>query len=212
MGRISYLSNPHTDHNTDGADLDRDGTHQERYFKDKLAARRHVEKRAAEDPSLGYTLIMTGIFSDFFIETNTLGLSSDKRSATFTGSPDNRLSTTHSDDVAKLVIVSLLPSHLKELNERRRIEFAGSTLRLEDLFVTVETVRGHEIDVTYISKAENMAKEGKYLAEGNAFLYSFSSALRSMGFGGSELDLLSNKTYPEIQAKSWEDTVRIMLG
>jgi hypothetical protein len=195
----------------DGADLDRDGTYQERYFKDKIAARRHVEKRAAENPEFGYTLIMTGIFSDFFIENNILGLSADKRSATYTGAPENKLSTTHSEDVARIVVTSLLPTHLKSLNEKRRIEFAGSTLTIRDVFKTIEKVLGHEVAVTYISKEENLAKEKEYLEEGNMFMYTFSSAARSMGFGGSELDKLSNGAYPEIEARRWEDSVRTLL-
>jgi hypothetical protein len=192
--------------------LDRDGTRQERYFKDKIAARRHVEKCASDNSTIGYTLIMTGIFSDFFIETNTLGLSADKRSAVFPGGSKNRLSTTHSSDVAKIVVTSLLPTHLKSLDEKRRLEFAGSTLSLGEVFKTVEKVRGHEIAVTYISKEDSLVKEKEYLAEGNAFMYTFSSALRSMGFGGSELDMLSNEEYPEIQPKSWQDVVMKMLG
>lgn len=155
---------------------------------------------------------MTGIFSDFFIEKNVIGLSPDKKSATYTGAPENRLSTTHSDDVAEIVVTSLLPSHLKLLSEKRRIEFAGDTLSLGDIFKMVEKVLGHEVAVTWISKEENLEKEKVYLEEGNLFMYTFSSAARSMGFGGSELESLRNGEYPEIKARRWEESARSLLG
>jgi hypothetical protein len=155
---------------------------------------------------------MTGSFSDFFIEKGVIGLSADKKSATYTGAPEYKLSTTYSDDVAKLIVASLLPTHLKALNEKRRIQFAGETLSLGEIFKTVGRVLGHEIAVTWISKEENLEKEKVFLEEGNLFMYTFSSAARSMGFGGSELDEVRNGEYPEIKAKKWEDTVRLLLG
>lgn len=155
---------------------------------------------------------MTGIFSDFFIKKNIIGLSADKRNATYTGAPNNKLSTTHSSDVAKIVVTSLLPSHLKSLTEKRRIQFAGETLRLCDIFETVGNVLGHAVTVTWISKEENLKNEKVFLEEGNLFMYTFSSAARSMGFGGSELDELDNGAFPEIEAKRWVDSVREALG
>ena len=121
------------------------------------------------------------------------------------------MSTTHSEDVARIIVTSLLPTHLKSLNEKRRIEFAGSTLTVEELCKTVEKVRGHGVKVTHISKEENLAKEKEYLADNDTFMYKFSSALRSIGFGGSELDSLSNSLYPEISARTWEDSVKLYL-
>jgi hypothetical protein len=155
---------------------------------------------------------MTGIFSDFFIEKGVIGLSANKKSATYTGAPEYKLSTTFSDDVAKLIVSSLLPTHLKALNEKRRIQFAGETLSLGEIYKTVGRILGHEVDVTWISREENLKNEKVFLEEGNTFMYTFSSASRSMGFGGSELDKLNNGEYPEIKPKKWEDTVRLLLG
>lgn len=167
----------------DGANLDRNGTYQERYFTSKLLTRRHIEKHASEHPDFGYTLIMTGIFSDFFLEKNIIGLSADRKNAIFTGTPQTRLSTTHSTDVSKLIVTSLLPSHLKSLSEKRKIQCAGQTLNLANIFGTVEKALGHKIAVTWISKEENLEKEKVYLEKGDLYRYTFSSAARSIAWG-----------------------------
>lgn len=65
---------------------------------DKLAVRAHLQTRVQKDPSLGYTYVMTGILSDLLLDSNMLGLSEDKTSAKYLGSPDARVSTTHSDE------------------------------------------------------------------------------------------------------------------
>ncbi|KAK9357648.1 hypothetical protein V1504DRAFT_436546 [Lipomyces starkeyi] len=148
-----------------GADLTRDGTREESYFVNKIAARKHLAKRVKEDPSLGYTYVMTGLFSDFMIQFNTIFLSEDKKSANFTCFREARFSTTLSDDVAK--------------------------------------VTGQPVAVRYESKEESYEKEQK--EQGNDFLYKFTSARRSIGFGGSELVGTNKEDYPEIQAVIFEE-------
>jgi hypothetical protein len=88
--------------NLDGPDLEQHGRRPSSpdeasdSLNDKLAVRAHLEGRAQKDASLGYTYVMTGVLSDLLLESNMLGLSKDRTSATYFGSPDARVSTTHS--------------------------------------------------------------------------------------------------------------------
>jgi len=81
-----------------GPDFSNPVAAQESFFAPKLQVRKALEERASKDNSLGYTYVMTGIFSDFMVENNILGLSEDKRTATFLGDPDSLLTSTHTDE------------------------------------------------------------------------------------------------------------------
>ncbi|CAG8978251.1 hypothetical protein HYALB_00009148 [Hymenoscyphus albidus] len=93
-----------------GSDMEHPKCRDEAYFKDKVATRRHLEKSIQEDPELGYTYVMVGLFSEYFFEYNILGLSEDKKSATFIGDPEARLTTTLSTEYVFLVS-QLLSQH-----------------------------------------------------------------------------------------------------
>jgi hypothetical protein len=114
--------------------------------------------------------------------------------------------------VAKVIVTSLLPSQLKNLAGPRQVRFAGTTLTIRDLFATIEKVLGHPIAVAYGSKEESYIFEEEQRVLGNEFLWKFTSARRSIGFGGSELSPLDNDKYPEINPVVWADVVKMVMG
>ena len=71
---------------------------QEPFFAPKGQVRKALEERVSKDDSLGYTYVMTGIFSDVMVAGNILGLSEDKKTAKFLGEPDALLTSTHPDE------------------------------------------------------------------------------------------------------------------
>ncbi|CAG8956480.1 hypothetical protein HYFRA_00003866 [Hymenoscyphus fraxineus] len=204
-----------------GSDMAHPKCRDEAYFKDKVATRRHLEKRIQEDPELGYTYVMVrepflvsskvGLFSEYFFEYNILGLSEDKKSATFIGDPEARLTTTLSTDVAKFLIASLLPSHLPSLVGARELKVEGSTLAIRELFQEVEKYTG-SLDIKYINTEESFAIAEEQERLGNVFPAKFVSAQRALGFGGSENVGVVNNDYPEITAMKWAETVKRYLG
>ncbi|KIX09874.1 uncharacterized protein Z518_00955 [Rhinocladiella mackenziei CBS 650.93] len=163
----------------------------EKYFTDELVVRKHLEARVQVDPSLGYTQAVPGYFQTFFEALNLRGLSGDKRSALYLRSPDAKISTTNSNEqvipmhtvfkllsqasllylpnVAKLIVVSLLPYHLFSLNMRRHIRFAGSTIPTSPLFGTVAYILNHPVNVTYETLASSFEYEKKQKEAGNEF-------------------------------------------
>jgi len=191
-----------------GMDLEREEARAESYFVNKLKVRKHLEEKVSKDPSKGYTYILVGMFSDFTLNYNILFLSDDKKSASFLGEPDAKLTTTHSDDVGSIVALSLLPTHLKSLSERRRIRLSGSTLTIAEYFSTVSRVLGHDIKVQYNSKESSYVFEKEQKALGNEFMYKFTSARRALGFGGAALEGIDNESYPELKPLTWEDVVK----
>ncbi|KDR76012.1 hypothetical protein GALMADRAFT_139768 [Galerina marginata CBS 339.88] len=194
-----------------GADLTNEVAHGESYFANKVKVRNYLEEKVRNDPTKGYTYIMTSLFSDFMIQYNILFLSEDKKSANFLGKPDALLTTTYSDDVGGITVLSLLPTHLKALNERREIRFSGSTLTIAQYFATVSRVLGHDINVQYLSKESSYAYEEEQKASGNEFMYRFTSARRVLGFGDSVMLNPDNDSYPELKPVTWEETVKLLL-
>jgi hypothetical protein len=83
------------DSQSDGADLRCALARDKPYFADKISVREYLEAQALADSSLGYTYMMTGIQADLLLDANLLGLSKDKRSATYFGDSDAKVSVTH---------------------------------------------------------------------------------------------------------------------
>ncbi|OQV09700.1 hypothetical protein CLAIMM_13792 [Cladophialophora immunda] len=193
----------------DGPDLNHPAIKNEQFFAGMVAMRKHIEARVQTDNSLGFTCIMTGASSDLLLESNALALSDDQRSAIYLGNPTARVSVTHSDDVAKFIVASLLPHHLYNLNLKRYLCFAASTLPNLSLFDAVSYVLRHPIDVTYEGFCSSHEKEEQQKAAGDKVPQSFR---RSVGFGGFELkeqDVAYNreKFRFEVKAKTWAQVV-----
>ncbi|KIX96718.1 uncharacterized protein Z520_07437 [Fonsecaea multimorphosa CBS 102226] len=195
-----------------GPDLNHPAIRDELYFVGKIVTRKYIEGKMQADTSLGFTCVMTGALSDFLLESNVLGLSEDQRSVVYLGHPDARISVTHSDDVAKLIVASLLPHHLSDLNLRRYLCFAASTIPTLSLFDAISYVLRHPIDVTYeegLYASSYKTEHSEKAMVGNDVQQSFR---RSVGFGGFELkeqDIAhwGGEFRHEVKAKTWAQVV-----
>ncbi|KAF9552292.1 NAD(P)-binding protein [Agrocybe pediades] len=196
-----------------GADLTHPVVSKEPYAVGKIEARKQLEERARKDQSIGYTYVITGMFSDFILRphVNVLGLSEDRRSAKFLGAPDAVLTTTHTEDIGEFTVLSTLPSHLKSLNERRMLAVEGSTHKISEYFGAVSCYLGHPIDVEYLSRESSYVYEEEQKALGNQEAVRYNSVLRTVGFGACVLKDVANSSYPEFKPRTWEETVKQML-
>ncbi|KAH9481224.1 Isoflavone reductase-like protein IRL [Psilocybe cubensis] len=191
-----------------GMDLTRPEIQEESFFARKLNIRKHLEHVVSQDPSRGFTYILVGMWSNWMLDFNIFGLSDDKKSATFVGAPDTLLTTTHAEDVASVTVLSLLPSHLKSLSERRHIRLAGSTLTISQYYSVLSKVLGHDINVQYVSKEASYSEAEDPKEKSNHLAIILASLKRTLGFGGSVLEGVDNDSYPEITVKSWEEVVK----
>lgn len=112
------------------------------------------------------------------------------------------------NSVASVAVLSLLPSHLNSLSERRHIRLAGSTFTISEYYSVLSRVLGHDIDVQYVSKEASYVQAEEHKAQGNHLLYILTSLRRALGFGGSVLEGVDNDSYPEIKVKFWEEVVK----
>ncbi|KAH8656582.1 hypothetical protein BGZ60DRAFT_417284 [Tricladium varicosporioides] len=195
-----------------GADLAHPTSAPEDYFVNKIATRKYLEEKVRKDEKLGYTYILVGLFNEVFLAYNVLGLSEDRQSATFIGTPDAMVSATAAVDVARITVASLLPSHLPSLSGGREVRFSGSVIPISTLFSTVSTALGHKVDVKYLNVKESYIFQDEQKKAGNAFLGKFTSAMRAIGFGGADMGKGNNAEYPELIPVSWEEAVKGFFG
>ncbi|KIW70796.1 hypothetical protein PV04_03036 [Phialophora macrospora] len=201
-----------------GADLTHALVRDEPYFADKVSVRKYLEARAQADNSLGYTYMMTGVEADLLLKANLLGLSQDKKSATCLGHPDAKVSTTYSDDVAQVIVRSLLPQHLPSLSVRRHVRFTGSAMPTSALYDAISYVLHHPIDVTYLTLDSSHNHESK--KSHGSLQPKIAAYRRSLGFGGFEIKepdedqlpgrdvVCSGKEYlKELRPRCWAEVV-----
>ncbi|KAF4614016.1 hypothetical protein D9613_007432 [Agrocybe pediades] len=181
-------------------------------FSEKIEVRKHLQEKADQDASIGYTFLMTGIFGEWLTTFNALGLSEDKSTAQFYGEPNALVTMTDDDDIAEFTVLSLLPSHLKSLSDRRELRVSGSTLPVSEYFDTVSRILGRDIAVTYLSRESSYEYEKKQKELGNEYKALFTVVGRVLGFGGSVMRNPDSAKYPEFKATSWEDVVTRTLA
>ncbi|KAF2166486.1 hypothetical protein M409DRAFT_23124 [Zasmidium cellare ATCC 36951] len=190
-----------------GADLTHPLAPTEPYFTEKLRVRAYIESLVEKDASLGYTYVLNGIFADLLLQKNILSVSEDKKSAEFIGLPETLVTTTHSDTVAEVIVTYLLPSHLTSLSGPRIVRYSGSTMPLSVLYDTIAQVTKTELAVRYVSKEESFDREKALHASGNAWMATFVSAIRSIGFGASGIVPNDNAEYKEVRRREWRAIV-----
>jgi len=114
--------------------------------------------------------------------------------------------------IAEFLVLSLLPTHLKSLDEHRELRATGSTLPVSEYFDTVARFLGHTINVEYLSRESSYDYEKEQTALGNELLARYTPIRRVLGFGGSVMQDPDNKDYPEFKPETWEQVVKRMLA
>lgn len=119
--------------------------------------------------------------------------------------------TYSENSVAKIIVASIAPEHLKSLIGGREVHFCGETLTYSELYQTLGTILGHEIDVVYSTREESYKWENEQLEIGNLPGYKFASALRTLGFGGGIMVSTDNHLYPEVRTTTWKTIAAVLL-
>ncbi len=164
------------------SDISQKDIYDMRYFRDKQAVRAYLRQKAATTPGFQYTLMITGIFTEWTVDH-------DSCTARLFGQPGQRVGVTSISDIARYTIDSL---HVSFQGAGRTVRIQGWTGSVEDLVAALEEARGRKYTVTYedVAKAK---EEGARLSGDDVqeMMYSIKPLLTSgagVADGTGELD------------------------
>lgn len=149
-----------------------------RYFRDKQTTRAYLRAKAAENPGFQYTLMVTGIFSEWSLD-EFYGFDHKAFTARIYGQPGKRVGVTSIPDIARYTIDSL---RIKFEGSGRTLRVQGWTGKLEDLIGELEAARGQKYRVTWADVAEAHEKEEQARVNGEDWpemMYSIKTLLAS---------------------------------
>lgn len=92
------------------------------------------------------------------------------------------------------------------------MRYSGSTMPLSALYDTIAQVTKTELAVRYVSKEESFEREKALHASGDAWMATFVSAIRSIGFGASGIVPDDNVEYGEVARREWRAIVEEEFG
>lgn len=122
-----------------------------RYFRDKQTTRAHLAAKSKELSTFRYTLIVTGIFTEWAVG-EFYGFDHEKNAVDIFGSSDARVGVTSIPDIAKYTIESLLiqfEGTNPNVPGERTIRVQGDTLSFQSLVDKLGKARGVQYKVTY---------------------------------------------------------------
>ena len=163
------------------SDIDQREIYDMRYFRDKQAVRAYLRRKAAVTPGFQYTLMITGIFTEWALDS-FYGFNHEACEAQLFGEPGRRLSVTSIPDIARYTIDSLFQSFI---GSERTIRVQGWTGTLDELIAILEDVRGCKYKVAYLNPQEALTKQEDARLSGDdklQMIYSIKALLAS-GFG-----------------------------
>lgn len=184
--------------------------HDMRYFREKQAVRSHLRQKAASTPGFQYTLMVTGIFTEWALDT-FYGFDHENFSARLFGEAGHRIGVTSIPDIARYTVDSL---RIDFEGQGRTIRVQGWTGTLDELIGALEAARGHKYDVEYLEKGVAQTKEEEARVKGEdveEMAYSIKTLLASgygVADGVGELDNLMFDVKPEQPL----DTFRRVFG
>jgi len=161
-----------------------------RYFRDKQAVRAHLRAKAAETPGFQYTLMVTGIFTEWALD-EFYGFDHKAHTARLYGQPGRRVGVTSIPDISKYTIDSL---KIKFEGPGRTLRVQGWTGKIEALSGELEKARGVKYEITWVDVAEAKEKEEQARVKGEDWpemMYSIQILLASgygVADGAGELD------------------------
>ncbi|KIX92229.1 uncharacterized protein Z520_12110 [Fonsecaea multimorphosa CBS 102226] len=124
-----------------------------RYFRDKQATRSYLRAKAAREPGFQYTLMVTGIFTEWALD-EFYGVDHEKLTAKLYGQPGRRVGVTSIPDIARYTIDSL---RIPFEGPGRTLRVQGWTGKVEDLIGALEQVRGVKYQISWLDVS--VAKE-----------------------------------------------------
>ena len=178
-----------------------------RYFRDKQATRSYLRQKAAAVPGFQYTLMITGIFTEWALDT-FYGFDHNNCTADIFGDGgDRRIGVTSIPDIAKYTVESL---RIQFSGQERTIRVQGWTGTLDQLIDGLQEARGREYKVKYVGTEAARAKQEEARVRGDdlhEMIYNIKGLLAS-GFGVADgVGDLDNSMF-DIQPEQPEETFR----
>jgi hypothetical protein len=130
-----------------------------RYFRDKQAVRAYLRAKAAQTPGFQYTLMVTGIFTEWALD-EFYGFDHEELTARLYGQPGRRIGVTSLSDIARYTIDSL---RIPFKGSGRTLRVQGWTGKLEDLIGELEKERRVSYDITWadVSEAKKLEEQAR---------------------------------------------------
>ncbi|PNP39720.1 hypothetical protein TGAMA5MH_08391 [Trichoderma gamsii] len=148
-----------------GSDISQENLRTFRYFRDKRATRDHLAAKAKEHSDFYYTLMLTGIFTEWtadpFYNVDVVA-----HTANPYGYPDKPLHVTSIPDIAKYTVESILLPVTPGV-QKREIRVVGEKTTFQKFVDDLGEVQGVKYKVTYLDLAEAAAKEREAWARGD---------------------------------------------
>ncbi|GFP55867.1 bifunctional pinoresinol-lariciresinol reductase [Trichoderma asperellum] len=140
-----------------GSDVGQESLRTFRYLRDKRVTRDHLAAKAKEHPEFYYTLMLTGIFTEWtadpFYNVDVVA-----HTATPYGYPDKPLHVTSIPDIARYTVEStLLP--LTPGVQKRDIRVVGEKTTFQKFIDDLGEVQGVKYKLTYLDPAEAAANQ-----------------------------------------------------
>ncbi|KAM0447857.1 hypothetical protein ACHAO4_008601 [Trichoderma viride] len=148
-----------------GSDVAQEQLRTFRYFRDKRATRDHLAAKAKEHPGFYYTLMLTGIFTEWtadpFYNVDVVA-----HTANPYGSLDKPLHVTSIPDIAKYTVESILLPVTPGV-QKREIRVVGDRTTFQKFVDDLGEVQGVKYKVTYLDLAEAAKNEREAWARGD---------------------------------------------
>jgi hypothetical protein len=176
------------------SDIDQREIYNMRYFRDKQSVRAYLRRTAAATPGFQYTLMITGIFTEWALDA-FYGFNHESYTAQLFGHQGKRVSVTSIPDIAQYTVQSVFQSFT---GSQRTLRVQGWTGTLDELIAILQDVRGHKYEVTYLDPKEAIDKQEEARLRGDddsEMMYSIKTLLAS-GFGVADgAGELNNKQF-----------------
>ncbi|KAI5456649.1 hypothetical protein BGZ63DRAFT_517418 [Mariannaea sp. PMI_226] len=140
-----------------GSDVAQDSLRDFRYFRDKRVTRDHLAAKAKHHPDFKYTLMLTGIFTEWAADP-FYGVDLQAHTVNTYGHPDAEMSVTSIPDIARYTVESvLLP--LEPGSQRRDIRVTGDRTTWGQLIKDLGQAQGVEYQSSYLDPADAAVKQ-----------------------------------------------------
>ena len=177
-----------------------------RYFRDKQSVRAYLRRTAAATPGFQYTLMITGIFTEWALDA-FYGFDHEGYTAQLFGKQGKRIGVTSIPDIAQYTVQSVFQSFT---GSERIVRVQGWTGTLDELIAILEDVRGRKYEVTYLDPQNAIDRQEEARLRGDddsEMMYSIRALLAS-GFGVADgVGELNNKQF-DVEPEHPRDILR----
>jgi hypothetical protein len=188
-----------------GADLTVGSNWTQRYYRDKIITREHLEKRGrdTDTPDLGWTYIQLGRLTEWS-PIKHFGIDNANHVANIYGTPEGRQSLLSiADSIAYTIETLRHPFSAANNGHRRTYRFHGASPTWKELLDELETITGHKYAVTYHDVETAVEKEARAKIIGDVELELEASHQLIQGRGGTLLpEPFDNDLFPNIHPES----------